>query len=254
MTDDVANRRLREIKKQGQLIQEGKMEVLTGINWTQVLTVLISTSFTAAIALRTLRQSHHLTLERDTQNHERQKNQQQHTAEELRRRERHFISTELIFILETFAMDCASVATDEGILQEKTQPKVQKVICPIHQIPKISFADVDGDWRALNTWEMFRTREIPILLQDAHMHIVNRTENLLYGADSSEILRIRGEAVSPVGLRAASVARKLRRQCDFPISPLSEGEFSATRTLQKVRKRQIRRECSKGPENDSDQL
>ncbi|MBK5017266.1 hypothetical protein [Pantoea sp. S62] len=216
------------------------MNGLSGINWTQILTLLISTSVPAFIALRSIRQSHNLTLERDAQAHKRQRELQQDNDERLRRRERHFISTELIFILEAFAVECASVALDKGIPRELPAKGKQEVLIPSCEVPEISFGNVAGDWRTLNERDMFRTREIPVMLQDALVRIINHTDHLSYGMDSHAILQIRGESVAPAGLRAASVARKLRRQCGFPSSPLSEGDFSAVRTLQKVRMRCIR--------------
>lgn len=142
------------------------------------------------------------------------------------------------------------MATDKGKPQESRVPGRQVVLIPSCEIPQISFVNVAGDWRALNEWEMFRTMEIPVMLQDARVRILNHTDNLLYGMDSRAIFQIRGESVAPSGLRAASVARKLRRQCGFPASPLSEGEYSATRTLQKARKRQIKTEIQSGCGSD----
>lgn len=217
-----------------------------GFNWTQVVMLLISVSIPAFVALRSMRLNHLLTAERDALAHRRQKELLQHTAEEQRRRERHFISTELIFILEAFAVECADVAIDKGTPQEQPVSERQEVLLPSCEIPQISFVKVAGDWRVLNEWDMFRTLEIPVMLQDARVRILNHTDNLSYGIDSRVIFQIRGESVAPAGLRAASVARKLRRQCGFPSSPLSEGEYSATRTLQKIRKRHIKNEiCSR---------
>lgn len=225
-----------------------------GINWTQVIVLLISVTSSAYLALRSIRQNHQLTLEREAQAHKRQKELQQHTAEEQLRRERHFICTELIFILEGFAVECADVVIEKGTPKEKSVSGRQEILIPCREIPQISFVNVTGDWRVLNEWDMFRTMEIPVMLKDAHVRILNCTHNLLYGMDSQAIFQIRGESVAPSGLRAASVARKLRRQCGFPTSPLSEGDFSATRTLQKVRKRYIKTEIQSRRDADTDLL
>ncbi len=59
------------------------MDGPSSINWTQVLMVLISASVPAFVALRSMRLNHQLTSKRDTQAHNRQKELQQYTAEEL---------------------------------------------------------------------------------------------------------------------------------------------------------------------------
>ncbi|MCW9529406.1 hypothetical protein ORL27_27930, partial [Klebsiella grimontii] len=68
--------------------------------------------------------------------------------------------------------------------------------------------------------------------------------HLSYGADSAELLRIRARYTTPLGLRASSLARRIRRQCGFPESPLSEGPHSATLVLLKERKRHVKQRVS----------
>ncbi|MDT3587323.1 hypothetical protein ROL70_20320 [Cronobacter sakazakii] len=155
-----------------------------------------------------------------------------------------FIGSQLIFILESFAVKCADVAVDKGKRKENNNRKGQVVIIPAAEIPDISFAGVEGDWRALRSWDMFRIMELPVMLLDAHTNISNRSESLLKGPDSAEILRIRASYISPLGLRASSLARRIRRQCGFPESPLSEGPHSATQVLLKERKRHVKRVLS----------
>lgn len=155
-----------------------------------------------------------------------------------------FIGSQLIFILESFTVNCADVATDKGKTAENDDPKAQVVIVPGAEFPAISLAGVEGDWRALRAWDMYRIMELPVMLLDARIHIANCSEHLSYGADSAELLRIRSRYITPPGLRASSLARRIRRQCGFPESPLSEGPYSATLVLLKERKRHVKQVLS----------
>lgn len=58
---------------------------------------------TAGAAIATVMLTHRFTLRREKQ-----------ASEENRRREEHFIATELVFMLERFAEECARVAMDDG--------------------------------------------------------------------------------------------------------------------------------------------
>ncbi|MBN3262927.1 hypothetical protein [Pectobacterium brasiliense] len=227
------------------------MEWLNTINWTQILTVVVSSLITAGVAFCTLRLGHRLTLDREERTHQRQLERERIAAEEQRSREHHLISTELIFILETFAVNCANVATDRGMPEENAEPRRQEVIVHRYEIPEISFSNVTGNWKVLEPRDMFRVMEIPVMLLDACTHILNESEHLSYGADSMAILRIRSENMTEVGLRAAAVARRLRRLCRFPESPLSDGAYSTTQVLLKVRKRQVKHAMKSESSEDS---
>lgn len=150
-----------------------------------------------------------------------------------------FIGTQLIFILESFAINCADVAIDKGKKEENDDSRAQVVIVPGTEFPSINLTGVEGDWRALRAWDMFRIMELPVMLLDARIHIANCSEHLSYGADSAELLCIRARYTIPLGLRASSLARRIRKQCGFPESPLSEGPHSATLVLLKERKRHV---------------
>lgn len=228
------------------------MEWLNTINWTSILTVIVSSLITAGVAFCTLRLGHKLTLEREERTHHRQLERERIAAEEQRSREHHLISTELIFILEAFAVNCANVATDRGMPEENADPRQQEVIVHRYEIPEISFSTVTGNWKVLEPRDMFRVMEIPVMLLDARTSMLNESEHLSHGADSAAILRIRSENITAVGLRAASVARRLRRLCGFPESPLSDGKYSTTQVLLNVRKRQVK--CAIASESAEDSL
>ncbi|HCI6191194.1 TPA: hypothetical protein NPO42_000950 [Klebsiella quasipneumoniae subsp. similipneumoniae] len=171
---------------------------------------------------------------------ENKRKQEQELRDQKQASELRFIGSQLIFILESFAISCADVAVDKGKKEKNDAPRAQLVIIPSTDIPEIILAGVEGDWRALQAWDMYRIMELPVMLLDTHVHIRNCSEHLTYGNDSSELIRIRARYVTPLGLRAASLARRLRRQCGFPASPLSEGPHSVSRVLLAERKRHIK--------------
>ena len=158
-----------------------------------------------------------------------------------------FIGSQLIFILESFAVNCADIAVDKGKIQENDAPRAEPVIIPSAKIPEISLAGVEGDWRALRAWDMYRIMELPVMLLDARIHIRNLSDALAYGSDSSELLSIRARYITPLGLRASSLARCLRRQCGFPASPLSDGPHSVSLVLLKERKRHVKQALTSQP-------
>lgn len=160
-----------------------------------------------------------------------------------------FIGSQLIFILESFVVNCADVAIDKGEKEKSDDPRAQVVIIPGTEIPEISLAGVEGNWRVLRAWDMYRIMELPGMLLDARVHIANCSEHLSYGADSTELLRIRARYTTPLGLRASSLARRMRKQCGFPESPLSEGPHSATLVLLKERKRHVIQRLSERTES-----
>jgi len=149
-----------------------------------------------------------------------------------------FISTQLIFILEEFAQRCADVAGDPGELEirEGKQPRY----VPLYNFPTLSFKGIEGNWKSLPPLLMFMTLEIPTILRDVHQQIVQETEHLSPGTDDHNYLRIRGGNITPVGLRAAAVARRLRRKCGFFDSPLSSDHWSAVGVMQRARKLAVR--------------
>lgn len=85
--------------------------------------------------------------------------------------ERLFIATELVFLLEQFAEDCARVATDKG------KPDQQGEHSPAVRPPELTVLDVSGDWRTLPSLIMYRVRELPVLQSEARRDIAAASEH-----------------------------------------------------------------------------
>ncbi|CAH0139205.1 hypothetical protein SRABI106_00176 [Rahnella aquatilis] len=149
-----------------------------------------------------------------------------------------FISTQLIFILEEFAQRCADVAGDQGELENREGEESRYVA--LYPIPALSFNSIEGNWKSIPPLLMFMTLEIPVILQDARQQITQQTEYIFPEIDDHDYLRIRGSHIAPIGLRAAAIARRLRRKSGFFDSPLSNDHWSAVHVMQRVRKRGLR--------------
>lgn len=150
-----------------------------------------------------------------------------------------YISTQLVLLLEDFAQSCAAVAEDGGVPAE-VKAGQQMEIKPGVSLPELSFTGIDGNWKSLPPLIMFMTLELPVLLKDARTVISFFAADAFPGLDDRNVLRVRRDHIVPVGLRAAAIARRLRRACGFYRSPLGLNDWSAVRVMQKARKRAVR--------------
>ncbi|HDV8280142.1 TPA: hypothetical protein RJ972_004825 [Enterobacter hormaechei] len=131
-------------------------------------------------------------------------------AEAKQARERLFIGTELICLLEHFADLCSDVACD-------TEP--DKENWSVKDLPLLSLEGIEGDWRSLPPELLFRIRNLPALNREARYVIesVFRYESPLDVAESARYQYAR------LGLKVLLIAWRLRRICDLP--PPREGEL-----------------------------
>jgi len=118
--------------------------------WLPLVQTLAGGVIAGGVALYVNHRSHKNALEREEK-----------AAAEKLARERYFIATELVFMLETFAEGCARVATDDGEDDLHGERKTTT------EYPVLAFTGVEGDWRALSELLMFRIREIPVLQDEA---------------------------------------------------------------------------------------
>lgn len=159
-------------------------------------------------------------------------------------RERHFIATELVFVLERFAEACSYVASDTG--EDNTDPQPTRE--PTVDYPELSFSDVSGDWRVLDTRLMYRIRELPVLQMEANKVIANVGEGDNYGS-RREYFRERWYRYAGLGLKAIIQARRLRRMARFPDTPLARTYWSAQYVMKDVWRIERRRRAKEAIEN-----
>lgn len=138
--------------------------------------------------------------------------------------ERLFIATELVFLLEQFAEACASVATDQGYLNQ------DRITVPETTVPNLSYDAVTGDWRALSAKLMYRIRELPMIQREAD-RAIDAAE--AYPPDYDEFFEVRQYQYIRLGLKAIIQARRLRQFAGLPNTRLDASPWSAQNVLWK---------------------
>lgn len=141
--------------------------------------------------------------------------------------ERLFIATELIFLLEQFAEDCARVATDKG------EPDQQGEYSPAVKQPELTALDVSGDWRTLPPLIMYRVRELPVLQSEARRAIAAASEHS-WAPYHKEGFQERQYQYTRLGLKALILSRRLRKLAGLPGTRLDATEWSAQPVLWQV--------------------
>ncbi|MGK6372752.1 hypothetical protein ACQ89X_00070 [Klebsiella pneumoniae] len=111
--------------------------------WVPVISTLSGGILTGSIALLVSRLNHRYAGEREALAAAERHRHELKIAQELLDKERLFIATELIFLLEQFAEGCARMATDCG------EPDPQGVYTPTENLPELIIKNISGDWRAL---------------------------------------------------------------------------------------------------------
>ncbi|WP_391488834.1 hypothetical protein [Leclercia tamurae] len=138
--------------------------------------------------------------------------------------ERLFIATELVFLLEQFAEECAKVADDSGEPDERGEYR------PTTKLPELGISDIKGDWRTLPALIMYRIRELPILMNEALRDISAASEHD-WAPYYTESFQERQYQYTRLGLKALILARRLRKLCGLPTTRLDATKWSAQPVL-----------------------
>ncbi|HIB5530279.1 TPA: hypothetical protein ACWW96_005681, partial [Klebsiella pneumoniae] len=160
-------------------------------------------------------------------------------AQELLDKERLFIATELIFLLEQFAEGCARMATDCG------EPDPQGVYTPTENLPELIIKNISGDWRALPPPIMYRIHELPVLQNEVRRHLAAYYEQYWEPPYLSPYYRERQFHYARLGIKAVILAQRLRKLVGLPGTRLDATEWSAQLVLSRVwrKKRKERTEA-----------
>lgn len=119
--------------------------------WGSVATGLI----TDGAAIGTAMLTHKFTLRREKS-----------ASEEKQQRERYFIATELVFLLERFSGGCIPVASDAGEPDEQQGRWYAET-----DFPSFDFTEVSGDWRSLPQRLIYQLREL-FIQQEAAKRVI----------------------------------------------------------------------------------
>lgn len=153
------------------------------------------------------RQNHANTREREEKAAAVKLQNEKHASEEKLQRERYFIATELVLMLEFFAAECADVAVSGVDMQGGLQPGVSA------PSPQLIFNGTEGDWRAVPDALLYRIRELPVLCANAEAlirYVSEQTEDVRYTFECRQYQYAR------IGLFALFAAARLRRKCGLP--------------------------------------
>ncbi|MCM7280135.1 hypothetical protein M8O33_21980 [Enterobacter bugandensis] len=136
-----------------------------------------------------------------------------------------FIATELIFVLEMFAEECARVASDLG------EPDQQGEYRPTTNLPEFVTTNITGDWRMLPPLIMYRIRELPILENEARRYVAAFSDHAWEPPFHTEVFRERIYHYTRLGLKALILSRRLRQMARLPGTRLDASEWSAQPVL-----------------------
>lgn len=87
------------------------------------------------------------------------------SSEEKRNRERYFIATEIVFLLERFAQACVEPAEEISELDD------EGYITNLHKFPPFDYTTVTGDWRALPDDLIYKLSEFPVKHEEARRRV-----------------------------------------------------------------------------------
>ncbi|MBW4204093.1 hypothetical protein JW319_22310 [Enterobacter cloacae subsp. cloacae] len=219
--------------------------VVQGVSaWIPVISTLAGGVLAGSVAIGVSWLNHHFARGREEKAMADRLRQENENKQEKIDPERHFIATELVFVLERFAESCSYVASDTG--EDNTDPQPTRE--PTVDYPELSFSDVSGDWRVLDTRLMYRIRELPVLQMEANKAIANIGEGDNYGS-RREYFRERWYRYAGLGLKAIIQARRLRRMAGFPDTTLARTHWSALYVMKDVWRIERRRRAKEAIEN-----
>ncbi|WP_052127524.1 DUF3824 domain-containing protein [Enterobacter cancerogenus] len=174
--------------------------------WGNVATGLI----TAGAAIGAVMLTHKFTLRREKS-----------ASEEKQQRERYFIATELVFLLERFSEGCVPVASDAGKPDEQQGRWYAET-----DFPSFDFTEVSGDWRSLPQRLIYQLREL-FIQQEAAKRIIQSAFEFDDPMEPTEGFFTRQYQATRLGLRALILATRLRKVCGMPNAQLLRGPSSA---------------------------
>ncbi|MGP6489457.1 hypothetical protein [Duffyella gerundensis] len=180
--------------------------------WGNVVTGLITGLLTGGITLAGIWLTHRFTLKREKL-----------AAADKLGKERYFISTELVFLLERFAQACVEPALEVSNLDEEGH------IITLHDFPLFDYSTVTGDWRALPDELIYKLSEFPIKHEEARRS-VSLAEKTIASANDIFYGELQTQC-SHLGVSAINLSRELRKLCGMPEDDLSKYTWSAWKVL-----------------------
>lgn len=193
-----------------------------------VISTLAGGILAGGVALLVSRLNHRYAVERETLVMAERQRHELSIAQDKLDKERLFIATELIFLLEQFAEGCARVATDSG------EPDQQGEYTPTENLPELIITNISGDWRTLPPRIMYRIHELPVLQNEVRRHVAAYYDYYWEPPYHSPYYRERQFHYARLGLKAVILAQRLRKLVGLPGTRLEATEWSAQPVLRNV--------------------
>lgn len=136
------------------------------------------------------------------------------TARQTRNREAEYLAIRMICIFESFMDSCAAVVGDDGLYYGQTDEdgyhRVQV------KTPDLDVELKDVNWKSFSPQLMYEILYFPSLVKEANSFISSTFEFAASPPEFSEGFEERQYQYSTLGLRAAEITQKLRKQYNIP--------------------------------------
>ncbi|MFI8978877.1 hypothetical protein [Ectopseudomonas khazarica] len=136
------------------------------------------------------------------------------TSRQTRKKEAEYLAIRMICILESFMDDCAAVVGDDGLFHG--QPDEDGYHRAQVKTPELNVELKDVNWKSFSPQLMYEILYFPSLIKEANSFISSTFEHAAIPPDFSEGFEERQYQYSTLGLKAAEITQKLRKQYNIP--------------------------------------
>jgi hypothetical protein len=129
------------------------------------------------------------------------------------RQKGHYLAIRVCTMLDLFLYDCADVVHDNGYSQGQRDP--DGTLSPQVDLPSISFDMLSVDWQAIPSELAYDVLSFPNRVQRALRYIDGATD-IASPPDYEEVFEARQDEFAKLGIRAESIASRLRTFAKLP--------------------------------------
>lgn len=141
------------------------------------------------------------------------------TAQQTRKKEAEYLAIRMICIFESFMDSCAAVVGDNGQPDEYGYHRVQV------KAPELNVDLKDVNWKSFSPQLMYEILYFPSLVKEANSFISSTFEYAASPPDFFEGFEERQHQYSTLGLKAAEISQKLRKQYNIPKNHISSWDI-----------------------------
>ena len=145
------------------------------------------------------------------------------TARQTRKKEAEYLAIRMICIFESFMDGCAAVVGDDGLYHG--QPDEDGYHRVQVKTPELDVELKDVNWKSFSPQLMYEILYFPSLVKEANNFISSKFEYSASPPDFYEGFQERQYQYSNLGLRAAEITQKLRKQYNIPKNHISNWDM-----------------------------